>query len=478
MRNIKPGAPLWVKNSDELQTLEQLPPLTAQSVHMRIQRLANRSPAYIDSMLATARLTGKPASVPASQWTIDEIPAPNATDRTTMLTFARAAADAYVQEPFTGEWQDLKGSFNYTEDFGWEDDGIRGHIFADQHNETVLIGLKGTSVAVFDGSGTTTNDKLNDNLFFGCCCGEGSYMAKKPCSCQTSTYTCNSTCVAHALREKNRYYYAAKDLYHNVTELYPNSNIWLAGHSLGGSVSSLLGMTFGLPVLTFEAPGDAMAASRLGLPTPPGYRVGDNEPGPTSGTFHFGHNADPLFLGTCGTACYTGGYAMESVCHSGMECVYNTTGDFGWGAHLTNHGIQTVLHQVYEVYNETAKCEVVRDCNDCYLWKYFESNSSETTTSSLTSTSYTQTRTETCKTPGWWGCLDETSSTRSSTTSSTPAPIATTSAMSTTTTCQTPGLFWGCRDPKTSAAAAHRIIPTAKATMGPWFAQELVDALR
>ncbi len=34
--------------------------------------------------------------------------------------------------------------FNYTEDFGWEGDGLRGHIFADTENKTVVIGLKGT----------------------------------------------------------------------------------------------------------------------------------------------------------------------------------------------------------------------------------------------------------------------------------------------------------------------------------------------
>lgn len=461
--------------------MEQLPTLRAKSIKMKIQRLGNRSPSYIDSMLETARMTGQPASVPASAWTIDEIPGPNATDKRTMLTFARAAGNAYVEEPWTGEWQDVKGSFNYTEDFGWESDGIRGHIFADKTNQTVLIGLKGTSVAVFDGSGTTTNDKLNDNLFFGCCCGEGSYMTKKPCSCQTATYTCNATCVAHALRNKNRYFYAAKELYYNVTELYPKADVWLAGHSLGGSISSLLGMTFGLPVITFEAPGEAMAASRLGLPTPPGYRVGDNEPGPTSGTYHFGHNADPLYLGTCGQTCYTGGYAMESVCHSGMECTYNTTGDLGWGSHLANHKIQVVLSQVYEYYNETAKCEVVRDCNDCYLWKYFESNHSDSTTSTTSSSSYTQTRTETCKTPGWWGCLDETTSTPSTTATSTTTPLETApTPTSQTSICQTPGKFWGCWDPTPPAAAAHRALPIAAPTntFGAWFAQELVDALR
>ena len=50
------------------------------------------------------------------------------------------------------------------------------------------------------------------------------------------------------------------------------------GHSLGGSLSSLLGATFGAPVVAFEAPGDKLAATRLHLPLPvniiiSGFRV-------------------------------------------------------------------------------------------------------------------------------------------------------------------------------------------------------------
>ncbi|KAL9081608.1 MAG: hypothetical protein Q9159_007209 [Coniocarpon cinnabarinum] len=274
------------------------PPFVARKTSMKIQRLSDRSHGYIDSLLNTARLTGQAVALPKTAWTLDDVPGPNVTDKATVLTMARAASNAYEPDPSSDKWEYVGGGFNYTDDFGWEKDGIRGHVFTDKNNETVLLGLKGTTVAVWDGSGTTTKDKYNDNLFFGCCCGEGSYWTKKPCMCATNTYTCNATCVRTALRNKDRYYHAAQHLYRNVTELYPNANVWLAGHSLGGAVASLLGMTYGLPVVTFEAPGEAMAASRLGLPTPPGYRTGDNEPGPSSSSFHFGHNADPLFLGT------------------------------------------------------------------------------------------------------------------------------------------------------------------------------------
>jgi len=59
-----------------------------------------------------------------------------------------------------------------------------------------------------------------------------------------------------------------QNLYNNISYIYPNSDIWIIGHSLGGALGSLLGTTFGVPVVTFESPGDRMASQRLHLPSP------------------------------------------------------------------------------------------------------------------------------------------------------------------------------------------------------------------
>ena len=50
--------------------------------------------------------------------------------------------------------------------------------------------------------------------------------------------------------------------------MYPNANIWLTGHSLGGGLAALLGATFGAPVVAFESPAERMASRRLHLPSP------------------------------------------------------------------------------------------------------------------------------------------------------------------------------------------------------------------
>lgn len=397
--------------------------------------------------------------LPASAWTVDEVPGPNYTDKATVITFAKMAANAYIQEPWTGEWHDVKGGFNYTDDFGWQQDGLRGHVFVDETNRTIVIGLKGTSMAIFDGKETTGNDKLNDNLFGSCCCGQGGpYMWKQACDCiGESAFSCNNTCLVKSLREKDHYYWAVKDLFHNVTERYPDADVWMSGHSLGGVVSTLLGLTFGLPVFTYEAFPDALAASRLGLPTPPGYRIGSHQARADVAIHHYGHTADPVFMGNCNGAsslCTIAGYAFEGHCHTGATCIYNTVDDLGWRVGVSYHSIRSVIKDVLEKYDDVALCEEDTECTDCFNWKFFESNGTETTMSSSSTSTMTRTRTETCKTPGWWGCLDESTSTTVTTTTSTSS--------SSTSTCKTPGWF-GCKDPTTTTSSTVTTPPASPA---------------
>ncbi|PPJ60643.1 hypothetical protein CBER1_03643 [Cercospora berteroae] len=442
---------------DNGETIEDAPTeLRARVVSTRIQRLVARNKTDINDLLAEAEWYGRAADLPPSAWTIDDVSGPNVTDKSTVVTFAKMAANAYVQSRWDGEWLPVKGGFNYTDDFGWQKDGLRGHIFADETNSTVVIGLKGTSPAIFDGADTTGNDKLNDNLFGSCCCAQGGqYLWKSVCDCMTGTYQCNSTCLVKSLRQKGHYYWAVRDLYHNVTERYPNSDVWLSGHSLGGVVSSLLSLTYGLPTLTFEAFPDAMAASRLGLPTPPGYQIGSHHSRTDVQLHHFGHTADPIFMGTCNAAssfCTIAGYAFQGVCHTGKTCTYDTVGDLGWRVGIGTHKIVNVIKDVLEKYETVPECEADIECVDCYNWKFYESNGTETTTSKSSTSSTTRTRTETCKTPGWWGCLDESTTTTTTTSSSSTSSTS-------TSTCKTPGWF-GCKD-ETTTTTTNTITTTS-----------------
>lgn len=447
-----------------------------RSRRTKIQRLSDRRVAVVNSLISTARLSGLVATLAPSSWRLDEVDGPDIEDRDTVVTLAMMAANGYVGEPGTGEWEDVNGGYNFSDSFGWEGDGLRGHIFADEGNSTIVIALKGTTPAVFDGAETTSNDKENDNLFFGCCCGAGGhFLWRKVCECATSAFTCSQTCLVKALRMENRYYQAAIELYGNVTELYPNSEIWMSGHSLGGAVSSLLGLTFGLPVTTFEAPGDALAAARLGLPAPPDSHPGAPQSRKNTGAYHFGHTADPIFMGTCNAAtsgCTIGGYAMETQCHSGHVCVYDTVKDKGWRVGIGNHKIRGVIATVIKAYDEVASCVTDDECFDCFNWKFIESNGTDPITSSTSSPTSALTRTTTCHTPGeysihsfafflmtdlvqgWWGCRDVDDPTTTSTSSQT----------STSVTCSSYGWFGQCLDITTSFTSTTTIDVLTAAT--------------
>ncbi|KJR82373.1 triacylglycerol lipase [Sporothrix schenckii 1099-18] len=450
---LQRDADVWLAAEDGYAR-HRLPTLHAKSQAAPLQRLVDRHPSVVDPMVALAREQGYVTVLSPDAWTVDSVPMPNVTDKTTVLNMAYMASNAYVETPGQPDWDDVGQHFNRSSDFGWEGDGLRGHVFADATNSTIVIGLKGTSLAVFDGEGTTTNDKENDNLFFSCCCAQqGQWTYRQVCNCATGTYACNNTCVRKALQEENRYYMAARELYANVSAEYPDANIWLTGHSLGGAVTSFLGLTYGLPVVTFQAVPEALAAGRLGLPVPPGADPDFPQTREHIGAFHFGHTADPIYIGTCNGAtasCSYAGYALESACHAGYECVYDVVADKGWRVGVGTHKIRTVIHDILLPYDTVPECKSTPECRDCANWKMYESNGTESTTTSTSATSTkTKTRTQTCKTPGWWGCLDETTTTTTGITTTRDVPTTsttTTSETRTTTTCATPGRFWGCLD--------------------------------
>jgi len=156
--------------------------------------------------------------------------------------------------------------------FGWEPDadGFRGHIFVSTDNSTVIVDIKGTSAPWLVGGGgpTVKKDKLNDNLLFSCCCAKVGPTWTPVCDCHSGGYSCDQDCLEKSLIEDSLFYSVGVNLYNNVTYLYPDANIWVIGHSLGGALASLVGVTFGAPVVAFEAPGEKMAATRLHINLP------------------------------------------------------------------------------------------------------------------------------------------------------------------------------------------------------------------
>lgn len=294
-------------------------------------------------------------------------PGPDVSDRETIINLAMMTSDAYVFGPSEPDWLNSTNGFNHSSGFGWDGVGLRGHIFTNAENRTVIVSFKGTSLDPREK--WRANDRLNDILLFSCCCGDqrpDPYPYGPVCGCCSGTYSCNSTCLTQELCQTDRYYVSALAVVQKVVSLFPNAHVWAIGHSLGGAVASLVGLTYNLPTVTFEAPPERLAAQRLGLLFPREVL-----------TYHFGHTADPVYMGACNgwsSSCGLAGYAFESQCFTGEKCVYDTVGDAGWRLSIANHRINTVIQDVLEKYNTTPACELDEECVDCYNWNFTPSS--------------------------------------------------------------------------------------------------------
>ena len=140
---MQPDAPIFILSDDGL--LRPVGELTARSQLTDIQRLKDRRPSTIEPMLAAAREIGYPPPSPPSAWVIDSVLGPNISHKETILNLAEMAANAYAINENSTDWNDINQGFNRTDDFGWESDGLRGHVYADEDNSTIVIGIKGTT---------------------------------------------------------------------------------------------------------------------------------------------------------------------------------------------------------------------------------------------------------------------------------------------------------------------------------------------
>ncbi|KAL5504243.1 ATG15_2 [Sanghuangporus vaninii] len=338
------------------------------------RRMTHKPRSHPDFLEARRRSMIHKENVPV-HWNVEEVEAPDVEHRDSLLTMAKMTYDAYL-EPTDKDWYDLGDNWTDNHPFGWEPDadGFRGYVFATEDNSTVVLSIKGTSASFLGGGGPTAKkDKLNDNLLFSCCCAHIDWTWTQVCDCYRGGWNCDLNCLQDALIEESLFYPIGTNLYYNLTYLYPNSNIWITGHSLGGALASLLGVTFGAPAVTFETPGEKMASERLHLPQPPS----------TQHITHVYHTADPIAMGTCTgilSSCAIAGYALESRCRLGESIVYDTISNLSWASDVRTHSIKTVIEKLLSVPwapaieqgREVPEPRREEDCVDCFKWEFQE----------------------------------------------------------------------------------------------------------
>ncbi|KAF9014112.1 Alpha/Beta hydrolase protein [Cyathus striatus] len=312
------------------------------------------------------------------EWDQVEVLGPDVRNHHTLVELARMSGNAYAL-PGQNNWYEVDPAWNTSFPFGWEEsDGFRGHVFMSSDNSTIVLSIKGTTLQ----GPTSKLDKFNDNLLFSCCCArvDITWVFRTVCDCYSNGWRCDATCLTNALIQDSLFYSIGVRLVDDLRHLYPRSNVWLVGHSLGGALASLLGATYGLPAVAFESPGERLAAQRLHLPLPPPPAEGAQAPVPIT---HVYHTADPIPQGTCtgfGSPCAQAGYALETRCHLGQSIIFDTVSVLGWRVDVRKHVIKSVIHDVIElddvVWDDGGRegavpePKVEVDCVDCFKWEF------------------------------------------------------------------------------------------------------------
>jgi len=226
---------------------------------------------------------------------------PDVTNKTTVLSLAELAANAYryPEDRNTSYWRNSTLQWEYMHSYGWKVDGLRGHMFKHVQEDIIVISVKGTSL-------NSAKDKESANMI---------------CSCNCCYSNCTNACDRDRLLQSlpNMYLSLLIKAYEEMRKNYSDYQFWFTGHSMGAVIAALAGVKTCNPAVGFSAPGEQLFADRIGLQ----HKCGDALPP----IYHIGYYRDPIYVGNCGWLCSLAGYRMDSKCHHGYECTYKDSKD-------------------------------------------------------------------------------------------------------------------------------------------------------
>jgi lipase ATG15 len=250
---------------------------------------------------------------------------------------------------------------------------IKGYVFSNSDNSLIFIVFKGTTLFSFKDTKTSKNDKFNDNLFYSCCYYKqhalfNEHVNRSSCEntiLQNET-TCFNQCYQDSLGIELNYLVSGK----KIIEIFKNqkiidfekSKVVFVGYSLGGIIASYLGVLFNKQVITFETPGNRHYFDMINL----NYKNHQNN------IFNFAHNSDTIVNGNCGNLCWIFGYNMNTKCHIGKSCMYDSRTKLKLSESINYHRLTYMYSNILPQWeNDLPICSEYETCSEnCQNWNY------------------------------------------------------------------------------------------------------------
>lgn len=252
-------------------------------------------------------------------------------------------------------------SFNNVSDISIDRSTVKGYIF--QINDQFVVSIKGTSI-LFD-TINFQNDRFNDNLFFSCCYYKQSNLYNglhNKCDINTPEHTCSQSCYLESAQFDLNYMNILDKIGSNLERLIDLNKVIFTGHSLGGFLATYMAIKYNRPAITFETPGTKRYLDLIGL----------NYTNASKSIYHFGHNADPIFMGRCNSRsslCYIGGYILRTKCHVGKTCTYDSQGKLNISESILTHRMDYILKNIIQFWEtDFPECIEASACTDCEQW--------------------------------------------------------------------------------------------------------------